>query len=155
MFNSSDLSFYIISLGCSKNLVDSERINGEMISAGFNFSQSSEDADIIIINTCGFIKDAKEESIGVIFDAIDMKEQSAENGSSHSLQGKKIVALGCLTKRYFDEITNDIPEIDFLYPIPDASFVPAMAAEFNIKIKPVISGRRPLYSNPPFFYIKI
>ncbi len=126
-----------------------------MISAGFSISQSSEDADIIIINTCGFIKDAKEESIGVIFDAIDMKEQSAEKGSCQSFQGKKIVALGCLTKRYFNEINEDIPEIDFLYPIPDSSFVPAMAAEFNIKIKPVISVRKPLYSNPPFSYIKI
>jgi len=155
LFNSSELSFYIISLGCSKNLVDSERINGEMISAGFNLSQSSEDADIIIINTCGFIKDAKEESIGVIFDALDMKEQYAEEGSLHSFPGKKIVALGCLTKRYFDEINNDIPEIDFLYPIPDSSFVPAMAAEFNIKIRALLSKRKPLYSNPPFSYIKI
>lgn len=155
LFISSEISFYIISLGCSKNLVDSERINGEMISAGFTLSLSSEDADIIIINTCGFIKDAKEESIGIIFDAIGLKEQSAEEGSSGAFGEKKVVALGCLTKRYFNEIKKDIPEIDFLYPIPDASFVPAMAAEFNIKIKPVISGRRPLYSNPPFFYIKI
>ncbi|HOQ13135.1 MAG TPA: 30S ribosomal protein S12 methylthiotransferase RimO, partial [Spirochaetota bacterium] len=56
MFDSRKISFYIISLGCSKNLVDSERINGAMISAGFKPADNSEEADIVIINTCGFIE---------------------------------------------------------------------------------------------------
>lgn len=155
LFLSSELSFYIISLGCSKNLVDSERINGEMISAGFSPAVSSEDADIIIINTCGFIKDAKEEAIEVIFDAVDLKESSARDRSPLEFPGKKIAALGCLTKRYFDEIKNDIPEIDFLYPIPDSFFVPKMASAFNIDINPVKSERVKLYTNPPYSYIKI
>jgi ribosomal protein S12 methylthiotransferase len=155
LFLSSELSFYIISLGCSKNLVDSERINGEMISAGFTPSMSSEDADIIIINTCGFIKEAKEEAIEVIFDAVDIKESSALDSPPPEFPGKKIAVIGCLTKRYFDEIKNDIPEIDFLYPIPDSSFIPEMASAFNIKINQVKSERRKLYSNPPYSYIKI
>ena len=107
LFLSSELSFYIISLGCSKNLVDSERINGEMISAGFTPSMSSEDADIIIINTCGFIKDAKEESIEVIFDAASLKESSAGKKTPLEFPGKKIAAVGCLTKRYFNEIKKE------------------------------------------------
>lgn len=155
MFISSELSFYIISLGCSKNLVDSERINGEMISAGFNPSISSEDADIIIINTCGFIRDAKEEGIEVIFDAINLKESSPYIDHPLAFPGKKIVAIGCLIKRYFEEIKKDIPEIDFLYPIVDSSFVPEMAAAFNIKIDNIKSEREKLFSNPPYSYIKI
>ena len=155
LFLSSELSFYIISLGCSKNLVDSERINGEMISAGFSPSISSEDADIIIINTCGFIKEAKEEAIEVIFEAVNLKESSAAEKNPLQFPGKKIVAIGCLTKRYFDEIKNDIPEIDFLYPIPDSSFVPELASAFDIKINQIKSERRKLYSNPPYSYIKI
>jgi ribosomal protein S12 methylthiotransferase len=155
LFLSSELSFYIISLGCSKNLVDSERINGEMISAGFTPAMSSEDADIIIINTCGFIKEAKEEAIEVIFEAVDLKESSDHERNPLEFPGKKVAALGCLTKRYFDEIKNDIPEIDFLYPIPDSSFVPEMASAFNIKINQVKSERRKLYSNFSYSYIKI
>jgi len=155
LFLSSELSFYIISLGCSKNLVDSERINGEMISAGFTPSISSDDADIIIINTCGFIKDAKEESIEVIFDAASLKESSARKKNPLEFPGKKIAAVGCLTKRYFDEIKKDIPEIDFLYSIPDSSFVPQMASAFNIRINKIKSERRKLYSNLPYSYIKI
>lgn len=126
-----------------------------MISSGFNPSISSEDADIIIINTCGFIREAKEESIEVFFDAINLKESSPVTDHPLAFPGKKIVGIGCLIKRYFDEIKNDIPEIDFLYPIVDSSFVPEMAAAFNIKIGTIKSERKKLFSNPPYSYIKI
>jgi ribosomal protein S12 methylthiotransferase len=162
VFISSDLSFYLISLGCSKNLVDSERINGEMISAGFTPAESSENSDIIIINTCGFIQPAKEESIEVILDAISIKE-SASKGSKHFLHGntgqqlfsRKVAVTGCLTKRYFDEIESDIPEIDFLYGIPDDKFVAEMCSRFDIKTGSIIDKRRKLYNTYPYSYIKI
>ena len=149
----SEISFYIISLGCSKNLVDSELINGEMISAGFTSSQTAEDADILIINTCGFIQDAKEESIETILDAVDLKKNDKELNRSNFK--KKIIALGCLTKRYFSEIENEIPEIDFLYGIRDEKFVPALCRKFNIKHKPILNVRKRLYNTYPFSYIKI
>ncbi len=162
MYISSDLSFYLISLGCSKNLVDSERINGEMISAGFTPSEASENSDIIIINTCGFIEDAKKESIEVILDAVSIKE-SQGSGTKLFRHGsgdpqpftRKVVVTGCLTKRYFTEIENDIPEIDFLYGIPDEKFIPELCRKFNIKTGSIIDIRKKLYNNYPYSYIKI
>ena len=162
MFISSELSFYIISLGCSKNLVDSERINGEMVSAGFIPAETSENSDIIIINTCGFIQPAKEESIEVILDAVSIKESGA-SGSKHFRHGngehrsfsRKVVVTGCLSKRYFNEILSEIPEIDFLYGIPDEKFVSVMSNEFNIKTGSITVKRKKLYNSYPYSYIKI
>jgi ribosomal protein S12 methylthiotransferase len=158
---SPDLAFYLISLGCSKNLVDSERINGEMLSAGFTPAEASENSDIIIINTCGFIQDAKEESIEVILDAISIKDSGiSESGFFNHGEGKplfdrKVVVTGCLTKRYFDDIKKEIPEIDFLYGIPDEKFVPEMCAEFEIEIGSISRMRKKLYNTYPYSYIKI
>lgn len=157
MFYSKDISFYIISLGCSKNLVDSERINGEMISAGYRPADSAEEAGIIIINTCGFIRPAKEESIEVILDALSLKENEGE-----SLQlieedkfSKKIAVTGCLSKRYFNALTDDMPEIDFLYGIPDNYFVSKLSDSFNVKINKPEHVRRRLYTGPSSSYVKI
>ena len=156
MFAAPELSFYIISLGCSKNLVDSELINGEMISAGFTLSETAEDSDILIINTCGFIQDAKEESIETILDAIDLKEnRDNEKELKQRKFKKKIVAVGCLTKRYFAEIENDIPEIDFLYGIKDENFVSALCHKFNITHNQILKVRKKLFNTYPFSYIKI
>lgn len=162
MHISSDLSFYIISLGCSKNLVDSEKINGEMLSAGFSPAEASEESDIIIINTCGFIQDSKEESIEVILDAVSLKN-SALSGLKHFNHGKsetqpfgrKVVVTGCLTKRYFNEIENDIPEIDFLYGIPDDRFISEMCVRFDIRAGKITGKRKKLYNSYPYSYIKI
>jgi len=157
VFYSKEISFYIISLGCSKNLVDSERINGEMMSAGYKPADSAEEAGIIIINTCGFIRPAKEESIEVILDALSLKE---EHGESLQLVeedhfAKKIVVTGCLSKRYFEELSSDIPEIDFIYGIPDDDFVHKFSESFHIRIKSPIHERKRLYTGPSFSYIKI
>ncbi len=101
MFQAPDISFYIISLGCAKNLVDSERVNGEMRALGFRAAQSSEDADILIVNTCGFIEDAKKESIEVILDAVGIKDD-APSGF-----GRKLVAAGCRSQRYRREVAAE------------------------------------------------
>lgn len=165
MFISSDLRFYIISLGCSKNQVDSERINGSMISAGFKQAESSEEADIIIVNTCGFINDAKKESIEVIFSTITQIDENKGQERLRIFSGKhgpiparfipRIVVTGCLTKRYFDDIKKDIPEIDFIYGIPDEKFVKEIADDFNIKIDTYDQNREFLYEKYPYSYIKI
>ncbi len=161
MYKSSDLSFYLISLGCSKNLVDSERINGEMLSAGFTPAEASENSDIIIINTCGFIQDAKEESIEVILDAVSIKESGDSrsgffsHGESKPAFRRKVVVTGCLSKRYFDDIEKDMPEIDFLYGIPDDKFVPEMCSRFEIQTGSILSTRKKLYNTYPYSYIKI
>jgi ribosomal protein S12 methylthiotransferase len=100
----------LISLGCAKNLVDSQIIKGNISKSGgkgFSFTENSDDADIILINTCGFIQSAKEESIDTIFNAVKMKKDSE----------KKVVVSGCFSERYKDEIKNEIPEIDGLFGV--------------------------------------
>ena len=87
-----------------------------MINAGYKASETSEETDIIIINTCGFIKPAKEESIDVILDSADLNENV------------RTVVTGCLSQRYFNEIYKDMPEIDFLYGLPDDNFVKELKA---------------------------
>ena len=162
MYKSSDLSFYLISLGCSKNLVDSEKINGQMISAGFTPAESSESSNILIINTCGFIRDAKEEAIDVILDAVSLKEShdfpvshESPNINHTGIFYKKVAVTGCLSARYYSEIENDIPEIDFLYGIPDDNFVKEMCRRFKIKTGGIRIVREKLFNNYPYSYIKI
>ena len=141
VFSSKDISYYIISLGCAKNQVDSERINGALDSAGFVQADSSEHADIIIINTCGFITEAKEESIEVIFDALDQQKAAGKKNLKKFYQGnrvierdfgRRVVVVGCLTQRYREELEIEIPEVDFILGIPDSRFVGLMSRKFNI-----------------------
>lgn len=95
----------IISLGCAKNLVDSENILGLLIKNNYQVVNNKKDADILIINTCGFIEASKKESIRVILDNINHKQ--------------KVVVTGCLVNRYVDELRKEIPEVDLWIPIRD------------------------------------
>ena len=95
----------IISLGCEKNLVDSENILGLLVKNHYQIVNNKEDADILIINTCGFIEASKKESIDTILDNIGKKQ--------------KVVVTGCLVNRYFDELKKEIPEVDLWIPIRD------------------------------------
>ena len=95
----------IISLGCAKNLVDSENILGLLIKNNYQVVTNKKDADILIINTCGFIEASKKESIRVILDNINHKQ--------------RVVVTGCLVNRYVDELRKEIPEVDLWIPIRD------------------------------------
>lgn len=93
----------LISLGCSKNLVDSEHFLGILINKkGFEFTEVLEDADLIIVNTCGFIGDAKQESIDTILEVAQLKEKKL----------KKLIVAGCLAQRYAAELMEELPEVD-------------------------------------------
>ncbi len=94
---------HIISLGCPKNLVDSEIMYGSLNDQGYELVQNKEDADTVIVNTCGFIEQAKEESIQTVLDTAELKK----TGSL-----KKLVVAGCLTQRYKDELVEGLPEAD-------------------------------------------
>ncbi len=97
-------SVALLSLGCSKNLVDSESLLGKVVAAGpFALTRKPEDADVVIVNTCGFIDGAKKESIDTILRAVELKRQGRVRG---------VVVAGCLVQRYLDELTNEIPEVD-------------------------------------------
>ncbi len=94
----------LISLGCSKNLVDTENLTGILVARkGFELTNNLDEAQIILINTCGFIGDAKAESIQTILEIAEKKEKG---------NLKKIVVAGCLAQRYADELLKEIPEID-------------------------------------------
>lgn len=95
----------LISLGCAKNLVDSENILGLLLKNHYEIVANKDEADILIINTCGFIEASKKESIDVILDNINRKQ--------------KVVVTGCLVNRYVDELKREIPEVDLWIPIRD------------------------------------
>ena len=97
-----------ISLGCEKNLVDSEMIVGAFHKANYEITTDLNKADFIIVNTCGFIKSAKEEAINTIFEVLDYQER-----------GAKIIVTGCLVQRYEEDLKKLIPEVDLWVPIRD------------------------------------
>lgn len=97
---------YLQSLGCSKNLVDSENMLGILKSKKYEITEFADKADYIIINTCSFINDAKEESINTIISATEVKK--------HSKKDIAIVVTGCLAQRYSEELSVEIPEIDII-----------------------------------------
>lgn len=150
MINPQDLSFSIITLGCSKNQVDAEKLNGSLLEAGFSAAQEIEESNLLIINTCGFITPAKEESIEVIFDALD-----TDFTRKHSF-GRKVIVTGCLSQRYKDELLKDIPEIDFMYGLLDKAFVSVLCEKYDIRQSVIKNGRQtPLVKNLTYQYIKI
>lgn len=98
------MKFALISLGCSKNLVDSENFIGILVNKrGFEVTSELNEADMIIVNTCGFIGDAKKESIETILEVSELKEIG---------NLKKIIVTGCLAQRYSEEILKELPEVD-------------------------------------------
>lgn len=105
-------TFYIDQHGCAKNQVDGEEISARLIDAGFSAASSPEDADVIIVNTCGFIEEAKKESIGAI---VDLKRRWPE---------KKVIAAGCLSQRYSEALFSDLPEADGVFGNGDLSLIP-------------------------------
>ena len=96
----------VVSLGCPKNLVDSDTLTRKLISNGFLYRDAPKESDILLINTCGFIEDAKKESIEEILKLAALKKK-----------GKKLIVFGCLAKRYKDELTKEIPEIDEIFGV--------------------------------------
>lgn len=98
----------LITLGCSKNLVDSERLMGQLAACGYKLFHDADDVkgEIVIVNTCGFIGDAKEESINMILELCEAKKRRKIG---------QIFVMGCLSERYRKELLEEIPEIDRLY----------------------------------------
>ncbi|MEZ0535735.1 30S ribosomal protein S12 methylthiotransferase RimO [Caldicellulosiruptoraceae bacterium PP1] len=126
-----------ISLGCNKNLVDSEVMMGYCKQYGYNITNNPEQADVIVVNTCGFINDAKEESIDTILDMAEYKKKRC----------KFLIVTGCLTERYREELVNEMPEIDAAIGIGDLNKLPEIIEKlFNHK-KKILS-----FDNKEFIY---
>ena len=92
-----------VSLGCDKNLVDSEKMLGLLNEAGYRVAQEESEADAIVVNTCCFIHDAKEESVETILEMAEWKKKG---------RLKALIVTGCMAQRYQDEIQQEIPEVD-------------------------------------------
>ena len=98
----------IITLGCSKNLVDSERLMHQLEKVGYEVTHDAEElhGEIAVVNTCGFIADAQEESINMILELAQRKTEGSL---------KKLYVMGCLSERFMDELGQEIPEVDRYY----------------------------------------
>src|ERR1044071_7421480 len=93
--------FALVSLGCAKNTVDSEGIGQLLAAQGYEQTAQTDDADLVVVNTCGFIDAARQESVDILLELGQAKRP-----------GQKLLATGCLTERYSAEIASEIPEVD-------------------------------------------
>ncbi|POZ89429.1 MULTISPECIES: 30S ribosomal protein S12 methylthiotransferase RimO [Petrotoga] len=100
--------FHIVKLGCPKNDADMEILKGLLLSKGYKHENNPQFADYIFIDTCGFIEEAKKESIETIFEYTSLKDNN---------KNPKVIPIGCLTQRYFNEFLENVPEIDGLYGV--------------------------------------
>ena len=140
----------IITMGCSKNLVDSEQLMRKFADAGLEFYHNPEElhGDIVVINTCGFIGDAKEESVNEICYLIELKEQQLI---------KKIIVMGCLSERYREELKVELPEVDKMYGKFDWSSMVAdlLAEDQHVPLPACNDANRTLRTTGHYAYIKI
>ncbi|RLD81787.1 MAG: 30S ribosomal protein S12 methylthiotransferase RimO [Bacteroidetes bacterium] len=134
----------IITLGCSKNVVDSEILLGELNARGMDvMHESDQDADYVIINTCGFIGDAKEESIDTILQYAEAKK----NG-----QFEKLFVTGCLSQRYASHLKQEIHDVDGFYGTED---IPAILKDLGFDPKKDLVGERFISTPKHYAYLKI
>jgi ribosomal protein S12 methylthiotransferase len=112
-------SFNLISLGCAKNLVDSEVMLGCLAADGWEFVESPQESDLLLLNTCGFIEPAVEEAIDEILELIKIKERSPR---------KKLVVVGCLVQRYKEKLVESLPEVDLFIGTEGAGVVAELIA---------------------------
>ena len=119
------MKILIISLGCDKNLVDTEKMIGLLSARGYEFTDDEAEAEAVIVNTCCFIGDAKEESINTLLEMGELRKSG---------KIKALIASGCLSERYKNEIQKEIPEVDALIgtmSVPDTSTTSKRSDRFS------------------------
>lgn len=133
----------VITLGCSKNTVDSERLMNQLKVNNFSLTSSPDEAETVIINTCGFIDAAKEESVNTILEAVNLKQQG---------KLKKVIVAGCLSERYKSELEKDIPEVDIYFGTEDYE---GILKELGGELKYNLLGERLISTPSHTAYLKI
>ena len=135
----------IVTLGCSKNLVDSEVMLTQLRGNGIDTSHeaTSDDSNIVIINTCGFIDNAKQESVDTILRYVDAKEEGLV---------EKVYVTGCLSHRYKDDLEKEIPQVDAFFGTME---LPALLKKFKADYKHELLGERITTTSNHFAYLKI
>ncbi len=132
-----------MTLGCSKNLVDSEALLGQLKLNQAPLTDDVDQADTVVINTCGFIEAAKQESIDAILEAVERKKRG---------EIKKVVVMGCLSERFRNELRSEIPDVDSYF---GSNEMPAVLADLGIDYKKELLGERLLTTPSHFAYLKI
>lgn len=135
----------IITLGCSKNMVDSEVLSGQLLANEIDVVHESgkKDHNIVIVNTCGFIEKAKEESINTILDQVQLKQKGKLD---------KVYVTGCLSHRYRDDLEKEIPEVDAWFGTME---LPLILKKFEADYKSELLGERLLATPQHYAYLKI
>ncbi|MDE7093740.1 MAG: radical SAM protein, partial [Oscillospiraceae bacterium] len=145
----------VVSLGCNKNLVDSERILYKLRTHGYELVTEFGDSDIAVVNTCGFIQSAKEEAIETILEIGKLKEEG---------KIKKLIITGCLAERYQEQMAEEFPEADAIIGIGENKDIIAVLDEvlkgekvikFSSKLNAELVGERIISTLPFFSYLKI
>ncbi|HEX2166834.1 MAG TPA: radical SAM protein, partial [Longimicrobiales bacterium] len=141
----------VVTLGCDKNTVDSERLLARLAGAGARVIGEAADADVIVINTCGFIDVAKEESVDAILDAVRLKQEG---------RVRAVVAMGCMVQRYKAELQDELPEVDLFLGLTEAeTLVPELRARGLLRESAVPTMEQPLRllstSTPHTSHLKI
>ena len=135
----------VITLGCSKNTVDSEHLMAQLAAAGYEvrFDSDRTDARTVVINTCGFIGDAKKESIDTILSAVAAKQAGRIDN---------LFVIGCLSERYADELRTEIPEVDQYFGVRDWA---GIAAALGARHRTELETERLLTTPRHYAYLKI
>ena len=135
----------IITLGCSKNMVDSEVLSGQLIANDIDVvhENAKKDHNIVVVNTCGFIEKAKEESINTILQQVELKRRGKLD---------KVYVTGCLSERYKNNLEEEIPEVDAYFGTMELQ---GMLKHFNADYKTDLMGERLLYTPQHYAYMKI
>ncbi|MCB0686012.1 MAG: 30S ribosomal protein S12 methylthiotransferase RimO [Saprospiraceae bacterium] len=135
----------VVTLGCSKNLVDSENIVTQLRNGRLDAEHElpENEVDTVIVNTCGFIEAAKQESIDTILHYVDLKGRGQIN---------KVYVTGCLSHRYKEELEQEIPEVDAYFGTME---LPALLARFDVDYRHELIGERSILTPPHYSYLKI
>ena len=136
-------NFTVITLGCPKNTVDSRHLINELTAEGFFYVEEFKKADFVLINTCCFINDAKEESIDEILTAAKFKTD------------RKLIVFGCLSKRYGDELKKEIPEIDAVFGVNQSEKIINYIRQFREGSNNIIQDFQYTAEPPSYRYVKI
>jgi ribosomal protein S12 methylthiotransferase len=135
---------YLLSLGCPKNQVDSERLLKRLAEKNIFYSSDPASADLIMVNTCGFIEAAKKESVNEILKIAEIKAKDSS---------KKLIVYGCLAKRYADELKREIPEIDSIWGVGEDDGIVEYCSRIAAQKK--TKDKADAFSDKPYAYLKI
>lgn len=141
-------TLHVLTLGCSKNTVDSETLLRQARANDFLIASDARKADVLVINTCGFIEDAKQESINHILSGVALKKSG---------KLKKLLVMGCLSERYRPELEREIPDVDRYFGVLDfdGKTLSQILAELGGNLKEELLGERTLSTPSHFAYLKI